>query len=141
MDTNIPQLFLLVGKNNDGLCTFIRQLKNRNSVAIVKFGNRFGLIEPKTVKCILLRLLVNEFKLYDLEPEQLSDGLIEQNVTTIPAGSNVLDFLNIPATTVKKEKLSTFFKESGQRQQQKSQLKLAPLSSEQESTLQAMKER
>ncbi|KAG2218259.1 hypothetical protein INT45_006260 [Circinella minor] len=145
LDTNIPQLYLLVGKNNDDLCTFIQQLKYRNSVAIVKFGNRFGVIEPKAENCILLRLLVSDFKLFDLEPEQSSlDGVIENNTTTtIPAGSNVLDFLNIPATTVKKEKLSVFFKESGQQQQQqqqKSQLKLAPLSSEQASTLEAMKE-
>ncbi|KAI9274749.1 hypothetical protein BDA99DRAFT_556145 [Phascolomyces articulosus] len=146
LDTDIPQLFLLVSKHNEkesysnDFYIFIQQLKNRGAAAVVRYGDRFGVIEPKTTYSVLLRLLVTQFKMFDIEPEQ-QELLMGRPFDMI--GFNALEFLDIPATTVKKEKISTFFKEpssSGQ-QHSKEQLKLGSLSSEQTNILQAMKER
>ncbi|KAI9495358.1 hypothetical protein BDB00DRAFT_244546 [Zychaea mexicana] len=135
LDTEKTQLYVLFDKGNGSneLCLFGQQLKRRDAVAVVRFGDRFGILEPRMSNAVILRFLCMDFKMYDIEPEPQQHSII-----CGPAGTNVLDFLDIPATPTKKEKLSNLLKESKQGGQP---LKLAPLSHELLNTLQAMKDR
>ncbi|KAI8138610.1 hypothetical protein BJV82DRAFT_290047 [Fennellomyces sp. T-0311] len=124
-----PQIYILVGKED--FYTFAQQLNKRDAVAIVRVGDCFGVMEPKAANSIMLRILASDFKLYDIQPEQENPP-----AASLTMGSNALEFLDMPATTTKKDRLACVLKAAP-----KSNLKLAPLSPQCQATLQAMKER
>ena len=102
-----------------------------NAVAIVRLDDSFGVIEPKAANAVMLRLLAADFKIYDIGPEQ-ENPPIASSIT----GSNALEFLGMPATSAKKDRVDAVLKSAP-----KSKLRLAPLSPQSQSTLEAMKER